>query len=122
MPARPDNDRRGLGAAGRTRANKRSTVQPNSSKTDRPRNESKDKAPKLIVLRPSRMGLAVAFLWDMAARDIEAVHGDDVVAAVHDFLKRRVTHEVPLHGWAEPVGYMLPAAVAFLNSFDGVMQ
>jgi hypothetical protein len=91
----------------------------------RPRNRSKGKVPKLFVLRPSLMGLAVGFLWDMAARDVEAVHGDDVHAAVRDYLKRRIdaADEAPLHGLAEPVGRMLPAAIALINSFEsGVLQ
>jgi hypothetical protein len=117
--------RRGLRAAERIRANKRSTVQPNNSKTDRLRNRSKGKAPKLIVLRPSLMGLAVGFLWDMAARDVEAVHGDDVRAAVRNYLRHRIdaADEATLHGLAEPVGRTLLAAIAFLNSFEnGVLQ
>ena len=78
---------------------------PGASKNSNKRNRSKDKAPKLLVLRPSRMGLAVGFLWDMAARDVEAVHGDDVHAAVRDYLKRRIdaADGAPLYGLAETV-------------------
>ena len=98
---------------------------PGASKNSNKRNRPKDKAPRLLVLRPSRMGLAIGFLWDMAARDIEAVHGDDIPAAVRDYLRHRIdaADEAPLHGLAELVGRTLPAAIAFLNSFEnGVLQ
>ena len=71
------------------------------------------------------MGLAIGFLWDMAARGVEAVDGDDVHAAVRDYLRRRIDAPdgVPLHWWTETVGHALPAAIAFLNSFEsGVLQ
>jgi hypothetical protein len=114
----------------RTGANNSETAKPSNSETAKPRsrrnrrNRSHDKTPKLIVLRPSLMGLAVGFLWDLAERDVEAVHGDDTLAAVRDYLKHRLdaADEAPLHGLAEPVGRMLPAALALLKSFERVLQ